>query len=348
MNLIRLFEKANPECIRYELEKYFLEVCHTQLDAIYDFAHNNIKTRNPRQKRTGLLAHLIENNTLKTLTAAVYFANARYLDRPVQQDKEKIILYTRTKKGSATYDYNGQYEHEISIPHKEWFDSIEDFLSALDAETRHAIHYNLLQDKDKNFKEDVAAERAKLVITETIDEGERPIPKQIDLLIDPYINDYWMINEEDGHAGAKYLTKYLSFGTRSRQQQLQWLARLPIRKHFFCMSNHYKLIDICEELKNIEKKYTNKLSPTPTTDISIIQSPYTTGTQPLIRFYTNQKPTNTIEEKLFAARHIALREPYQPNDTIIINDQQITTFASQLDYVVLKLTTTKPEDLRPN
>lgn len=345
MNLIRLFEKANPECIRYELQKYFLEVCHTQLDAINDFAHNNIKTRNPRKKRTGLLAHLIENNTLKTLTAAVYFANARYLGRPVQQDKEKIILYTRTKKGPATYYYNGQYEHEISIPHKEWFDKIEDFLSALDSETRHAIHYSLLQDQDKNFNEDNAAERAKLVITETIDEGERSKPNTTELLIDPYINDYWLFDEEDGHAGAKYFTKYLSFGTGSRQQQLQWLARLPIRKHFFCMYNHYKLIDICEELKNIEKKGEKLILRWL---IGCTRSPYETDTQPLIRFYTNQKPTNTIEEKLFEARHIALREPYQPNDTIIIDHQPITTFASQLDYVALKLTTTKPEDLRPN
>ena len=66
----------------------------------------------------------------------------------------------------------------------------------------------------------------------------------------------------------------------------------------------------------------------------------------ITRYYTRKKPLSVIERKLRDTRDYAVDNfPYEPGDEIYLKNRKITRFASQLDYILLKLMTTEPRQL---
>ena len=65
-----------------------------------------------------------------------------------------------------------------------------------------------------------------------------------------------------------------------------------------------------------------------------------------MRFYNGEAPKGTIEEILAMTRTYAIGNlPYVTQEAVDIGNGPITRFASQLDYVTIKIATTKPSQL---
>lgn len=126
--------------------------------------------------------------------------------------------------------------------------------------------------------------------------------------------------------------------------QLFWLSRLAIRA------------DVPEDEKN---RYWQIMS-----DLGLLDkdkpenagfdvhygrfNPYQFGIGPLVSFYYGNIPMGDFERRVTEARSFAIRHfPYEVSrrDGIRLNGTTITRFASQLDFVVLKIATANPSEL---
>jgi hypothetical protein len=136
--------------------------------------------------------------------------------------------------------------------------------------------------------------------------------------------------------------------------QLFWLSSLPFREqlpegnmsrlkqhleNIFLTGNLYEDRHIDGGLSMVEKC------------ISLpFRLPFIDGIDAIIDFYSRRRPQLDCPEKivdnLIRAREVAIEDvPYEPDVPISISNRTITRFASQLDYVALKLVTSSPEEL---
>ena len=273
-----------------------------------------------------------DREILKKYLSAAYFANSRYFERNVNLEKEHIIFHIPNSIGHATHKENNLYGHEIEIPIS-WFKSYSNLFHAMDAETRHAIHQNILN--DKGLREDNLAERAFHVIAETIDEGKCIYPTTA-YILDPFINDFYMFSEKHGHDGAKYLLAHLSVYYPETKKQLNWLARLPVRSRQK-LDKEYETM-----LEEVSKIQTNRIHiiDEDGNDYRIVCNSNDIDLFRTRDFYMGIRSSDNFTRKLEDIRLYAIDNyPYVPNDSIEMYGKIIDKFASQLDYVVLKLHT---------
>ncbi|MBI3032311.1 hypothetical protein HYY69_02450 [Candidatus Woesearchaeota archaeon] len=139
--------------------------------AIEVFTEDNVDLRITQKRVRQDLPDDFSSDQTRYSLAAVYFANARYfgIAPDHRNDRLQLVIHRKTPVNNiATYDYesNDPYPHVIKIPHTD-FKKVKDFLESLDAETRHAVHYNMIGRNRKTTGN--LATRAELVITETID-----------------------------------------------------------------------------------------------------------------------------------------------------------------------------------
>lgn len=190
-------------------------------------------------------------------------------------------------------------------------------------------------------------------MTETIDEGlhQQSAVYISQNLADPFVNDFFPILQ-DGHDTAKHISLHLAIHPKARWMQLYWLSRLPIRldaeqrvekEELRMMMNEisvendkFGFIRICAE----GHPYDAYMYP---------WSPYRRGVEPLKRYYAgNAMHDDPLLEKLAETRDYALQHfPYAvpEREAVSLDGKCIQCFASQLDYVALKLSIAKPKEL---
>ena len=302
---------------RLELASNLNDVLHSQKKEILSFATNNIDLS------LGSGLNTQEIGLVPLCFSAVYFANARYFEYDIYPDSEYVRIVVTAENGPATHGEIGLYEHLIEIPFR-YTAQIEDLFFALDAESRHTIHQNILQEKDLFEKH--LAPRAFNVIAEAIDEGEPHRIRERSPHYDPFLEDFQFApSEEDGHNGAKYLCRHLSAYPDLRRKQLYWLSRQAVRSY-----------DEDPDSDNRE------IIPA-----KGIRSLYTHGISVLEKFYAGKlRVSGRKSEQVMNARQALLEHnPYFPGDDVELNGRKIDCFASQLDYIVLKLAKTEPDHL---
>lgn len=312
----------NISSLRPELVDNLVLVLADQKERITSFARENVLLL--MEGKSPYSSELLD--LLPLYFSAVYFANAHYLEYTICNDSDLVKLVISDIVGIATHAEDGLYRHRIKIPINR-IDSVETVFTAMDAESRHAVHQGLLHEKNL-FEEDLA-KRVFLVIAETIDEGEAvSFIGEKSPHYDPFIDDFHLTsNENDGHNGAKYICRQLSEDPESLRKQLYWLSRLSIRNQEQA-ARQASLIPIILS-KGSRSLYTH--------DIFYLE-----------KFYSGElKKYNTGKRKGITEARLTLLEtvPYIPPDKIIMNGREITRFVSQLDYVVLKLAFTPPEQL---
>lgn len=335
--------------IRSDLKINLEAVLAEEAEAIEVFAEHNMGWVITEWANIDLGPLYLFGSIMHTL-AAVYFANNRYFGRKPKYDQARILLtihkYTK-RNNTATYsesdDPHKLHQHEIKIPDKDFLD-VKEFLASCDAETRHAVHYDALAEIhgwNRDF-----CKRAELVITETIDQGEKVrIPRR--KIFDPFINDCERIREPTGHEGADYLCTLLSEDPQKRQMQLYWLIRLPIRLR---LSNGAAPEKVEEYLKTLRQLSSDNedihdgLKETTPQNIAHYTLPGR-----LRSFYTGKPYNKTrLEQRAYKIRLLSTEGFYyyvDPKWGVKLGEKVITQFASQLDYVALKLMTATPEDL---
>lgn len=384
-HLLRILDR-NSRCIRKELLQGLEKVLYNHLDEIEAFSSHNIEFRTQPPDR---VEFRLPPSMVAFYVSATFTANAAYFEYSIPHAEETIYLSFPQRNGRATHNELGDHKHLIRIPRR-YFRTGEQLLFALDAETRHAVHQGIQQKQGIQFRQSAA--RSAQVIAETIDEGiAKPHyhPPMKEGILDPYLNDYFMYNEHDGHAGAQHLLRYLHPNPAARQRQLYWLSRIPLRRGH---SQTYGFVQLLTRFRGLSFTTTEGIPTSEKQVTFVLGTPYLEGLEPLIEFYertkrphppnsdglillnpktmealqqfdsssqslkkvasaiwqgdTNQTPQ--ILEILYEARRFALTHfPYTPpcNDTVILRGGTIHTFASQLDYVVLKLVTVKPQKL---
>jgi len=352
INNLRSLLESESDWIRDELRSNLEAVMAEQNDQIESFAKNNISLECSELGIEGLLDLTINPDVLTKYISAAYFANARYFERDVNLDRDQFDVTIPVSGERATHMEIGKYNHRITVP-LIYFSSGSMLLHGLDAETRHAVHTGIQHDQDLLISE--AANRAYHVIAETLDEGS--ITGLIDEStpqIDPYLNDHIMFNESDGHNGAEYFSQMLSFNPRAKRMQLYWLSRLPIRRKVPQDDAFTEMIKIMDEISQMARKGNMKLDGEEM-KIAYLSSPFDMGLDILHQFYLFGKfqertifPTEYLTRRLTRSRRLALdNHPYEVESHQAVNLQGkiLTRFASQLDYVALKLSTSKPREL---
>lgn len=318
--------------VRPELAANLREVIRSQRGDAHNFAVNHIgQPKWGDIKSNGIRDEVKRSGLLKHYAAAVFFANLRYYRAEFDEDKERMELNCHGKVGFASYVNLGDHKHEIRLPPNR-FDSWDWLLFALDAETRHAVHDDFLYDQGSIPGRRCA--RAFSVITETVDEGGIDNLDKTVFHLDPFLNDFSMAKgEESGHYGAKYFGKHLlKEDSEQRRMQLCWLARQKIRNKLKPDNEDFKLMEFL--LKEL------------TFDAGNGEQLYSRGLSLLLDFYLDAPTSNSQINKINSARSFALEHcPYQPDDVVEIGNKKLTRFASQLDYVVLKLKQVEPQKL---
>jgi hypothetical protein len=289
--------------------------------------------------------------------AAVYAANAIYLGHEgIGQDEaiEIHIVRKATHPGRASHESTGPFRHEIEIPLK-YFDDLHHMFHAFDAESRHAVHADILSSRgiDPSGKND--AKRASLVIAETIDEGESLVALTRDYgqQRDPYVNDFFLDPAEDlGHSGAQFLRLRLSSHPGKLRVQLRWLARLTPRT----VPQGAIGGDLEAQLRALVlPPFSDKLefsAPGEPTE-HYVQHPYDRSTHSLQDFYLGKDPaTRFLDAAARVRRNLMQSYPFSvPEErAVILQDsaraRHITSFASQLDYVALRIATARTAELK--
>jgi len=307
----------------------------------------------------GVLDFRIHGDTFRYIVAAVYFANARYFEH-APNTGENYFIYVNPNIASASHSEIGAFRHYITLPLTSFSGGAE-FLRSCDAETRHAVHQNLLN--AQGLFECNLAERASHVIGETIDQGAATAGiSELSPQIDPFLVDFHMTNEKDGHNGAGYLSQALKFDQELKRMQMFWLSRLPIRLKSEQRRSLNDVITECRMINRLSAESAAKKKPDVYSgwvirrdiikSVPRIPSLYDDGLSPLVRFYAAgilqrdcQDPTlKKIEE---IRRNSIRLFPYEVDTSngVFLNGRLHTRFASQLDYVALKLLTTKPRAL---
>lgn len=323
---------SKVSAVRPELVNNLRGVLRSQKSDAHNFAVNHVGV--PKWEDTqssGIRNEVRESRLLGYYTAAVFFANLKYYRAGFNEDKERIELNCHGRTGFAIYLNQGDHKHEIHLPPNR-FDSWDWLLFALDAETRHAIHDNFLYDQESIPGRRCA--RAFSVVTETIDEGRIGDVDQMVYHLDPFLNDFSMAKgEESGHYGAKYFCKHLlKSDSEQRRMQLCWLARQLIRNKPKLDSEDFKLMEVLLKELTFDKGDGEQL--------------YADGLSPLLDFYLDAPISNSQISRLHRVRSSALEHlPYQPDDVVWLGNKKLTKFASQLDYLALKLRQVDPKTL---
>ncbi len=287
---------------------------------------------------------LVESGILARYIATVYFANAVYLGRSVNLKQEIVRVVFGNGHDfdrGRYYVTTEKYVHHITLP-KEYLKNLSRLFHGLDAETRHAIHHNIMYDQNNDPVK--ACERARLVITETVDFGVH-IPQPRDTqIVDPFINDFKIAPYINGHNAAEYVCRLLSKDSEKRRLQLYWLARLPIRDQAPCTSN---IAELKRELVRFNQS-TRLGIPYRRRFVRIKKSPYGINPQLVAILYQQRAVKHDYIEALAEQRRVLQDHlPYivKQEQGVILQGRRIVRFASQLDYVALKLITQTPESL---
>lgn len=384
-HLLRILDR-NSRCIRKELVQGLEKVLYNNLDEVEAFSRHNIDLKTQPLDRVRFPLH---PSMIAFYVSATFIANAAYFEYSIPHAEETIYLSFPQRNGRATHNEIGNHKHLIRIPRR-YFRTGEQLLFALDAETRHAVHQGIQQKQGIQFRQSAA--RSAQVIAEAIDEGlAKPnyYPPMGEGILDPYLNDYFMYNEHDGHAGAQHLLRFLHPNPVAQQRQLYWLSRIPLRQGH---PQTYEFVQLLSRFRGLSFTNTEGIPTSEKQVIFVLGTPYLEGLEPLIDFYertkrphppnsdgltllnpktmealqqfdssthslkkvasaiwqSNTNQTPQILEILYEARRFALTHfPYTPpcNDTVILRGKTIPTFASQLDYIALKLVTVKPLEL---
>jgi hypothetical protein len=288
-------------------------------------------------------AMFLDDAKSRQLLAAIYSINSRYLNRAVRGD-EQLHLHMVPGAGRATYEQvpklrgSPSHIHAIRVPER-GFTNLGMLSYCLDAETRHAVHVDLLA--DEGVQTGVLAKRAYLVVGETIDEGNCHWPGAN--IVDPFINDFSMGTETTGHDGAGYLCMQLKTAPTALRHQLRWLARLPVRpssekpdSYVWAEATGRSVRDIIQ-LPESERNF------------QVVASLHDSTLRRLTAFYLGCEPDFDPAWHLVAEprRHLLKECPYQPpqGQSLRLGGKEITNFASMLDYVVLNLRHTPPREL---
>lgn len=332
--------------IRPELINGLEEVLNHNQKDVNTFSAKNISRIASvyiREKdRTSLLPEAFSEDLIRPLFTAVYLANCNYFNTQpnFSQDEVTIQLPIADDKPATYCSRNGPNKHLITIP--TWkFKSWPTVLFSMDAESRHAVHNNFLHQNNLPLEE--RANRAYLVISETIDEGQVYTGKLSSTPhYDPFINEVNLAKDEtDGHNGARYFCKYfLKIDLVERRQQLNWLIRLKLREKF--PEN---------EVTGLLKKKLNEIMELAYNDGKQLKTPYAKNLNRLLDFYKETPITSDVDEiraKLDETRTFLLRNfPFYPErlEIIYVDDRLVNKFATVLDYVALKLKYTPPTQL---
>ncbi len=336
--------------IRRELKEHTLRAVSEKWREIELFADNNIALDGfPESIETISQIHLDER-VLRLNIAAVYFANSGYFQRDIDLDDEGILVNFGENQRRPTYNWLHPRRHMITlIPST--FRSYENFFHDSDSETRHAVHHDLLE--DQGLSPGNLAKRALLAVTETMDEGlhQQSMVYISQQLADPFINDFFPMLH-DGHDTAKHISLHLAIHPRTRWMQLYWLSRLPIRQDAEEGAEKEELRRMVKEISVENDKFgfiRIRAEDSPHDTYVYLFSPYRRGTEPLTRYYAGQDLCeDPLLKKLAKIRSYALEHfPYavMESDAVELDGKKITCFASQLDYVLLKLSTTRPKQL---
>lgn len=362
--------QGEEQKLREDLRENLAIVLKEKKDEIEQFAFKNVLLK--LYPGAGESSDFMGGDLFRLFFSAVYFANSWYFERKVDTKRERVTLHVSHSSELANHKDTGRYTHKITIPWS-YFKSYTSLFRAMDSESRHAIHCNLLNDKGiKNSR--YIAPRVYHIVAETIDEGTptdiyrtRSFHEDGVLIeaaeiesffgpLDPLLNDFFM-TERDGHVTAPYLLRLLSRDSKARQMQLCWLSRLPIRpvmRH----SLHIPWVHI-ERLTSKAVQYKEMLERlAEESDITDDKqnkafvcafSPYDNNPFDLVSFYRSDKATSDLlVRELTKIRAFAIGNfPYIPDNGkgVKIDGKVVSRFASQLDYIALKLILTNPEDL---
>ena len=306
---------------------------------------NNLNIR--KQDLSGLLPELFERGSIAPIFAAVYLANAEYFNRKLDISKEEVVLEFPEEAVRATYSSRiDRYGHVIKIP-RSYFQSWYLLLSAMDSESRHAVHSNVLY--SQNLPPSNLAVRSYLVITEIIDLG---IVYSGELMswphFDPLINELSMETEKGeiyGHNGARYFCKHLlSPDKAERKKQMNWLIRMKLRRKF----SNDQAVSLTEKFIKIAD-IIEKDQP--------LLNPYDLNLDLLVDFYagrSNYFSAWPVVQEINKTRKFLLDNcPFtypsylNPDlaDVVNVDGNLISSFATCLDYAALKLKYTEPKEL---
>lgn len=308
---------------------------------IHFFAHDNIEAKVPQEQQL----------TARYLAAAFYFANNRYLGRTVRDDERIWVEWGKTRRGDYTtvgaeYNPGQKHQHQIII-RKDGRETTDLLLFCFDAETRHAVHYDMQWELGRNPW--LSADRVLGAITEVIDYGgySSLTPKK-PFQLDPFVNDFHFAKGEDGTGVAKKILPLLEHQQYKRRIQLQWLARVPIRE-IGDMKSLEKIKETMNLLLPTEKrgKHPERHRIRHQGKIMYVEprsiEPPTLGIE---QFYGKLHDVHFLKSIDEIRRELIRRAPYVPNDQVTFNGRKYERFASQLDYVVLKLLTTPVGELK--
>src|SRR3989344_3887893 len=362
--LKRILEKESSQ-VRAELLGGLEEVLHYNLNDIKWLAEKNVfhqqKVKARWKDRRGILTKALSNDFIDKIYAATYLANANYFYAGLDFDQERTLIELPVADNKrASYDSGfGEHKHLVTIPTHE-FSSWGNLLSAMDSESRHAVHSNFWHQQGLQ-KRDLAW-RSYLVITEVIDIGEKYLrilkttphfdPFLTELNLAYYKNDPAK-TESSGHNGAEYICKHaLDKDLVKVRQQLNWLIRMPLRKRSDyveygldeALLGHDFNYEVNYSLNCIIEKWDGR------------ETPYNSNLNVLTDYYSGRISTEIFAEDNFTQSRIyanmardELLEyyPFIPTipDIVDVEGRPIASFATCLDYAVLKLKYTAPERL---
>lgn len=331
---------------RPELKENLEAVIAQNKDEIEAFADDNIKIEYTNLLRiNSFIWREVDPKLIAYYFSAVYFANARYFQRDIKKDVEKIDISVSRAIDQSEIQETGLHTHLVKISSSR-FVEMYFLLRSIDAESRHMVHQNLHNDLGV-MQMDLAV-RASLVMGEVLDHG-RPYHDghKVSPQIDPFLNDFSIFGEKDGHNAAYYMDEHLASDSKAKWMQLFWLSRLMGRLK--SEESEARVLELAirdlgrkmgesEEMRTVEyfKAYSRGFNP------------YEFGIVPLVSFYYGNKPVGFFEEGLAAIRSHAIRHfSYEVSngEGVVLNGRRITKFASQLDFVALKLITSKPVEL---
>ena len=115
------------------------------LFSMYNVRSSIIKPGEIREKdKKGKLIDAYTEDLINPLFAAVYFANAEYYNTKIDHKNDQVAIYLPIDdKKPATYNSLDDHKHEVIIPTYK-FNTWDKLLAAMDAESRHAVHNNIL------------------------------------------------------------------------------------------------------------------------------------------------------------------------------------------------------------
>jgi hypothetical protein len=241
--------------------------------------------------------------------AAAYYANVVAFNLPPVNRAPLRLDITESPQRHGSYHW-AKDEREVIIR----ADSNAWLSQCLRAEAAHAAHFDVIS---RHANPLTLATHTLHALSEVLDDYH-PVHACTEMSnnVDPYLFDFDLLEDDDGHASSAFLRQRLSVNTVLRKKQIHWVARVLPRRG----GRNERVFD-----KIIYEKHLEHVLAEPS-DVAFIPE----------RFYAGEeipKPFATVRKVFLEANPYVIPK----EECVEWRGRRITHFASQIDFVALVL-----------